>query len=103
MEDCTFLNGYHVSAGTLLMVNALEIQRDLSCMASSHMSSGQKGTYLALQMLHLTLATMLHCYDIAKLSDEEIDMTESPGLANLKANPVKVYLTPRLHPKTYYV
>lgn len=59
------------------------------------------GTALALRIVHLTLASLLHCFQFAKPSDEDIDMTESAGLTNLKATPLHVYLTPHLCPEIY--
>lgn len=127
MEDCTISPGYHVPSGTRLMVNAWKIQRDGNIwpepdkfrperFLTSHkdidvrgqnfelipFGSGRRscaGTSLALKMVHLTLASVLHCYEFARPSDAEIDMTESPGLSNLKATPLEVYLTPRVRPE----
>ncbi|KAI3452086.1 hypothetical protein Pfo_008751 [Paulownia fortunei] len=129
MEDCTISSGYKVSSGTRLMVNAWKIQRDGSIwpepnefrperFLTTHkdidirgqnfelipFGSGRRscpGTSLALQTVHLTLASVLHCYEFTKPSDAEIDMTESPGLTNLKATPLEVYLTPRVHPEIF--
>ncbi|GFP80960.1 cytochrome p450 82c4 [Phtheirospermum japonicum] len=129
MEDCTISPGYHVPSGTRLMVNAWKIHRDESIWPEPHefrperfltshkdidvrgqnfelipFGSGRRscpGTSLSLQMVHLTLASLLHCFDFAKPGDAEIDMTESQGLTNLKATPLEVYLTPRLHPETF--
>ncbi|KAH6791445.1 cytochrome P450 [Perilla frutescens var. frutescens] len=130
MEDCTLSTGHHVPSGTHLMVNIWKIQRDKKLweeplefrperfltshkdldMRSGHnfefipFGSGRRscpGTSLALQIVHLTLASLLHCYEFAKASDAEIDMTESFGITNLKATPLEVYITPRLHPHIY--
>ncbi|GMY28549.1 cytochrome P450 CYP82D47-like [Fagus crenata] len=51
--------------------------------------------------VQLTLATMLHAFEIATLSDKPVDMTEKVGLTNLKATPLEVHLTPRLAPQAY--
>ncbi|KAH6810238.1 hypothetical protein C2S51_024000 [Perilla frutescens var. frutescens] len=131
MEDCTLSTGHHVPSGTQLMVNIWKIQRneklweeplefrperfltshkDLD-MRSGHnfelipFGSGRRscpGSSLALQILHSTLASLLHCFEFARPnSDTEIDMTESSGLTNLKATPLEVHITPRLHPHIY--
>ncbi|KAL6526205.1 hypothetical protein OROMI_029845 [Orobanche minor] len=128
IEDCTISPGYHVPSGTRLMVNAWKIQRDESVWAeanefrperflTSHkdidvrgqhfelipFGSGRRscpGTNLALQMVHLTLASLLQCFEFERPCGEEIDMTESPGLTNLKATPLEVYLTPRVPRET---
>ncbi|KAH6810248.1 hypothetical protein C2S51_024010 [Perilla frutescens var. frutescens] len=124
-EDCTLSHGYHVPSGTRLLVNIWKIQRDEKIwpeplefrperFMTSHkdidmrgqnfelipFGSGRRscpGTSLALQMVHLTLASLLHCFEFAKASDAEIDMTESSELTNLKATPLEVYITPQLH------
>ncbi|KAK6129035.1 hypothetical protein DH2020_037232 [Rehmannia glutinosa] len=129
MEDCTISPGYRVPSGTRLMVNAWKIQRDESVWAEPHefrperfltshkdtdirgqnfelipFGSGRRscpGTSLALQIVHSTLASLLHCFEFAKPSDAQIDMTESQGLTNLKATPLEVYLTPRVRPEFF--
>lgn len=130
LEDCTLApNDYHVPSDTRLMVNIWKIQHDEKVWAepqefrperflTSHkdmdmkgynfefipFSSGRRscpGTALALRMVHFTLASLLHCFEFVKPFDEDIDMTESSGLTNLKATPLHVYLTPRLHPEIY--
>lgn len=129
LEDCTLSTGHHVPAGTRLMVNIWKIQRDGELwedplefrperFLTSHkhidvkgqnfelipFGSGRRscpGTALALRMVHLTLATLLHSFEFAKPGDTDIDMTESPGLTNLKATPLQVYVTPRLRPQIY--
>ncbi|KAB1204822.1 Cytochrome P450 82A3 [Morella rubra] len=125
MEDCTLSSGYHISAGTRLMVNAWKIHRDERIWSDPHkfwperfltshknidvrgqnfelipFGSGRRscpGVSLALQLVHLTLARLLHAFEVAKPSSDDVDMTESPGLANLKATPLQVMLTPRLN------
>ncbi|KAH6765415.1 cytochrome P450 [Perilla frutescens var. hirtella] len=127
LEDCTLSTGHHVPSGTRLLVNIWKIQRDeklweeplefrperfLTSHKDLDMRSGNNfefvpfgsgrrscpGTSLALQIVHLTLASLLHCFEFARPnSDAEIDMTESSGLTNLKATPLEVYITPRLH------
>ncbi|KAH6765412.1 cytochrome P450 [Perilla frutescens var. hirtella] len=131
IEDCTLSTGHHVPSGTQLMVNIWKIQRDEKLweeplefrperflmshkdldMRSRHnfelipFGSGRRscpGSSLALQITHSTLASLLHCFEFARPnSDAEIDMTESSGLTNLKATPLEVYITPRLHPHIY--
>ncbi|KAH1163712.1 hypothetical protein AAZX31_01G168800 [Glycine max] len=123
MEDCTFSCGYHIPAGTQLMVNAWKIHRDGRVWSdpndfkperflTSHkdvdvkgqnyelvpFSSGRRacpGASLALRVVHLTLARLLHSFNVASPSNQVIDMTESFGLTNLKATPLEVLLTPR--------
>ncbi|KAL5847521.1 hypothetical protein ACOSQ3_011045 [Xanthoceras sorbifolium] len=128
MEDCT-LNGYHVSAGTRLIVNVWKIQRDPRVWTNpsafqperfltSHadvdvrgqqfelipFGSGRRscpGVSFALQVLHLTLARLLHGFDISTPLDQPVDMTESPGLTIPKATPLEVLLSPSLPANLY--
>ncbi|QCD91285.1 cytochrome P450 CYP82D47-like isoform X2 [Vigna unguiculata] len=129
MEECTFSCGYHVPAGTHLIVNTWKIQRDGRVwhdpldfkperFLTSHkdvdvrgqnyelfpFGSGRRacpGVSLALRVVHLTLATLLHSFNVASPSNQAVDMTESIGLTNLKATPLEVLLTPRLDSKLY--
>lgn len=129
MEDCTLSTGYHIPAGMRLMVNAWKIHRDKCTWSDPHkfqperfltghkdidvrgqnfelipFGSGRRscpGISLALQLVHLTLASLLHGFEVAKPSNDEVDMAESPGLATLKATPLEVILTPRLNSELY--
>ncbi|XP_019185381.1 PREDICTED: cytochrome P450 82C4-like [Ipomoea nil] len=124
LKDCTLSNGYHVPAGTRLMINIWKIHRDESIwpepnefqperFLTTHkdidvrgqhfelipFGSGRRscpGIQLSLQTLYICLATLLHCFDFALPSDEKVDMSGSAGLVNAKATPLKVFLTPRL-------
>ncbi|KAJ1419095.1 Cytochrome P450 [Sesbania bispinosa] len=129
MDDCTFSCGYHIPAGTHLMVNAWKIHRDGRVWPDPHdfkperfltshkdvdvrgqnfelvpFGSGRRacpGASLALKVLPLTLATLLHSFNVSSPSNQVVDMTESFGLTNLKATPLDVVLTPRLDTKLY--
>ncbi|KAK7309242.1 hypothetical protein RJT34_05806 [Clitoria ternatea] len=129
LQDCTFSCGYHIPAGTHLMVNAWKIHRDARVWDDPHVfnpqrfftthkcvevkghnyelvpfSSGRRacpGASLALRVIHLALATVLHSFNVASPSNQLVDMTESIGLTNLKATPLDVFLTPRLHDMFY--
>ncbi|XP_020218116.1 cytochrome P450 CYP82D47 [Cajanus cajan] len=129
MEECTFSCGYHIPAGTRLIVNTWKIQRDGRVWSDPHdfkperfltrhkdvdvrgqnyellpFGSGRRacsGASLALRLVHLTLARLLHSFNVASPSDQAVDMTESIGLTNLKATPLDVLLTPRLDTKLY--
>ncbi|KAL8123196.1 strychnine-10-hydroxylase-like [Apium graveolens] len=128
MENCT-LAGFHISAGTRLLVNLSKLQRDPAIWSNplefqperfieKHIDvdvfgknfelipfgSGRRacpGINLALQVLHLTLARFLHGFDLGTVSDLPIDMTESAGLTNPKATPLEVTFRPRLPPSLY--
>ncbi|KAG6747784.1 hypothetical protein POTOM_047675 [Populus tomentosa] len=63
---------------------------------SLHLPAG-----LVFHILNLALATFLHGFDIETLDDAPIDMTETGGITNIKATPLKARLTPRLSPGLY--
>ncbi|KAA8528593.1 hypothetical protein F0562_035948 [Nyssa sinensis] len=127
-EDCT-ISGYHVPKGTRLMPNLWKLHRDPRIWSepseywperflTTHKDvdvrgqdfeltpfgagrRGCPGTTFGLQMLHLVLASLLHGFDLLTPANELIDMTESPGLTNIKATPLEVLLAPRLTPNLY--
>jgi cytochrome P450 len=127
-EDCT-LAGYHIPTGTRLLVNLSKIHRDPHVWSdpnefrperflTTHLGVDVKGQHfelipfgtgrrfcpgisLALQVMQLTLATLLHAFEIATPSDEPVDMTENVALTNLKSTPLEVHLTPRLPAQVY--
>ncbi|MBA0729312.1 hypothetical protein Golax_025938 [Gossypium laxum] len=130
LEDCILSTGYHIPSGTRLMVNAWMIQRDELVWSEPHdfqperflttkkdmdfqgqtfelipFGSGRRscpGVSLALKMLHFILGSLLHSFEVGKPSKlEDVDMTESTGLTNLKATPLEVLITPRLESKLY--
>ncbi|CAN0922155.1 Cytochrome P450 82A3 [Linum grandiflorum] len=127
-EDCT-VGGYHVRKGTQLITNIWKIQTDPRVWADPlefrperflltdknfdykgrnfeyiPFGSGRRscpGTSFGIQMVHLTLASFLHAFRISKRGDGLIDMTQSPGLTNMKATPLEVLVSPRLSPEVY--
>ncbi|XP_057989152.1 cytochrome P450 CYP82D47-like [Hevea brasiliensis] len=128
IEDCS-VGGYHIPAGTRLIVNVSKIHRDSRVwlnpsefiperFLTTHKDVDVKGqnfellpfgsgrricpaVSFALQVLNLTLATLLHSFEIETPSGQPVDMSESAGMTNLKATPVDVLLTPRLPPPLY--
>ncbi|GMI76924.1 cytochrome P450, family 82, subfamily C, polypeptide 4 [Hibiscus trionum] len=129
MEECTLSNGYHVTPGTRLLLNAWQIQHDQHVWTdpdefkperflTTHKDLDLKGqnfellpfgagrracsgVSLALQVIHLSMASVLHCFDIDTPGGQPVDMTESASLANVKATPLKVLLKPCLSDKLY--
>ncbi|KAF8406374.1 hypothetical protein HHK36_008461 [Tetracentron sinense] len=127
-EDCT-VAGYHVSGGTRLVLNLWKMQRDPSVWSdpsefrperflSSHkdidvrghhfelipFGSGRRvcpGISFALQVVHLALARLLHCFEFETPLGAPLDMTEGPGMTIPKVTPLEVLLTPRLPSKLY--
>ncbi|KAM7485737.1 hypothetical protein LguiA_001746 [Lonicera macranthoides] len=128
IEDCV-VGGYHIPKGTRLLINVWKIHRDPSIWSdpsefhperflTSHkevdfrgqhfelipFGSGRRicpGISLAMQDMQLILASLIHGFEVAKVSDEPIDMSESFGLTNLKNTPLEVFLKPRLSPNLY--
>ncbi|KAL4634618.1 hypothetical protein ACB092_04G212800 [Castanea dentata] len=128
LEDCT-LAGYNIPSGTRLLVNVPKLHQDPRVWVdptefrperflTAHKDVDVKGQHFelipfgsgrrmcpgisfALQVTQLTLATLLHAFEIATPSDEPVDMTEKGGLTNLKATPLEVNLTPRLEAQVY--
>ncbi|KAF5192794.1 Cytochrome p450 [Thalictrum thalictroides] len=128
MEDCT-VSGYHVPAGTRLIANLYKIQRDPRIWSNpcefqperfltTHANvdvrgqhfelipfgSGRRscpGTSFALQTVYLSLARLLQGFEFLTPQDAPVDMTESPGMTNLKTTPLQVLLNPRLPSHLY--
>ncbi|KAK8717528.1 hypothetical protein V6N13_044791 [Hibiscus sabdariffa] len=129
MEDCTLSNGYRVTPGTRLLLNAWQIHHDERVWSNPNefkperfltthkeldlkgqnfellpFGAGRRacsGVSLALQVIHLSLASVLHCFELETPDNKAVDMTESPSLANVKATPLHVLLKPRLSPQLY--
>ncbi|THU53220.1 hypothetical protein C4D60_Mb10t12130 [Musa balbisiana] len=118
-QDCT-VGGYDVPRGTMLLVNAWAIHRDpnswdepeefkperFQCEGGKEeaglrmlpFGSGRRkcpGEGLAMRVIGLALATVIHCFEWEKLPGEEVDMTEGRGLTMPKAKPLEAMCTPR--------
>ncbi|CAN0922151.1 Cytochrome P450 82A1 (Fragment) [Linum grandiflorum] len=128
MEDCT-VAGHLIRGGTRLIVNISKIQRDPQVWVNpdefrpdrfltTHkevdvkgqnfelipFGSGRRmcpGLNFALQVMYLTVGTLLHGFDFSRVSTELVDMTESIGLTNPKAYPLEVMFSPRLPAHLY--
>ncbi|KAK1427368.1 hypothetical protein QVD17_16051 [Tagetes erecta] len=123
-ENCT-IAGYNVKAGTRLIVNVWKLQRDERVwinpskfqperfMSLDHEQvdvRGQQfvlvpfgfgrrscpGITFSLQVLHLTLARLVHSFELGQPEGHPVDMTEGPGMTLPKLKPLEVLLTPRL-------
>ncbi|XP_057447525.1 cytochrome P450 82A4-like [Lotus japonicus] len=129
-ESCT-LGGYHIKKGTRLITNLWKINTDPSVWSdplefkperflTTHKDVDVRGHHFellpfgcgrricpgisfGLQMVHLTLATFLHSFEILNPSDELVDMTESFGLTNTKATPLEVLVKPSLSTNCYEI
>ncbi|KAL8473578.1 hypothetical protein ACS0TY_030423 [Phlomoides rotata] len=126
-EECN-VGGYHVPKGTWLIVNLWKLHRDPQVWQDDPLEfrperfldehvdvkgqhfelipfgAGRRicpGINFGLQMLHLVLANLLQAFELSTESDEKVDMTESPGLTNVKATPLNVLIAPRLSYNLY--
>lgn len=126
--DC-IVAGYHVPAGTRLLINLWKMQRDPRVwpnalefqperFLTSHQDVDVQGknfellpfgsgrrmclaVNFSLQLIQFTLASLLHGFDINKPLNEPVDMTESSGMSNIKATPLVVCVSPRLPAHVY--
>ncbi|GLJ27827.1 hypothetical protein SUGI_0546170 [Cryptomeria japonica] len=122
-EACT-IGGFHVAAGTCLLVNAWAIHRDADVWSSptefdperflkggkvidvkGHdfelipFGSGRRmcpGMSLALVVVHYTLARLLQSFEWCVPEGAVIDMSEGLGLTMPKAVPLETTIKPRL-------
>ncbi|KAI3504805.1 hypothetical protein L1887_26527 [Cichorium endivia] len=123
IEDCV-VGGYSVPKGTRLLVNIWKIHHDPKIWEDSFQfvperfltskknidakgqhfelipfGSGRRiclGMSIAVKSLQLILASIVHGFEFQNVSSEPIDMTESPGLTNLKATPLELLVVPRI-------
>nr|GEX69455.1 cytochrome P450 CYP82D47-like [Tanacetum cinerariifolium] len=127
-EDC-IIGGYTIPKGTRLLVNIWKIHHDPQIWTdpfeshperffTSKKEIGVKGQHfelipfgsgrricprisLALEALQLILATIIHGFEFQNPTNDDIDMTESPGLTSIKATPLELFVAPRLLPRLY--
>ncbi|XP_031098242.1 cytochrome P450 CYP82D47-like [Ipomoea triloba] len=128
IDDC-MVDGYTILKGTRLLVNAAKIHRDPNFWSDPNMfrperflnehneidvkgnhfelipfGSGRRmcpGISLALQIVELTLASLIHNFNLKRVSNEPIDMTESFGLTIMKKSPLCALFTPCLSSHLY--
>ncbi|CAJ1973349.1 unnamed protein product [Sphenostylis stenocarpa] len=129
MENC-IVGGYDVPSGTRLLTNISKLHRDPSVypnplefcperFLTTHNEVDLKGQHFelipfgagrrmcpglsfSLQLLQLTLATLLHGFDVATCDGGPVDMLERIGLTNTRASPLHLILTPRLSTHIYH-
>ncbi|XP_030532044.1 cytochrome P450 81E8-like [Rhodamnia argentea] len=112
-DDCT-IGGYFIPRDSIVMVNAWAIHRDpelwedpLSFKPERFEGSGGEkqhklmmpfglgrracpGAPLAQRVMGWTLALLIQCFDWKRVSEQEIDMRESPGTTMPKAVPLEL-------------
>ncbi|KAF5792398.1 putative cytochrome P450 [Helianthus annuus] len=129
-EDCV-VGGYTVPKDTLLIANLWKLHRDPNVWSDPYkfrperfltdkkdidlkgqhyellpFGSGRRmcpGVSFALQSLHLTLASLIQGFELAKSSDGPVDTSDIFRLTNNKASPLDVLLRPRLSSDVYRV
>ncbi|KDP38433.1 hypothetical protein JCGZ_04358 [Jatropha curcas] len=123
MEDCV-VGSYDIPKGTRLLVNLWKMHRDPRIWLDPYefrperfltthkdfdvkgqnfelmpFGSGRRmcpGVSFALQVMQLTLANLLHAFDISVPSGKQIDLVEGFGVTNNEATQLDVVLCPRL-------
>ncbi|RDX64589.1 Cytochrome P450 82A4, partial [Mucuna pruriens] len=106
IEDCT-VSGYNVKKGTRLIINLWKIHTDLNIWTDPlefKPESGRRicpGISFGLQVVHLTLANILHSFEILNPSTEPLDMSETFGITNTKTTSLDILIKPRLSPSCY--
>ncbi|XP_058081383.1 cytochrome P450 CYP82D47-like [Magnolia sinica] len=127
-KDC-HVGGFHVPAGTQVFFNVWKIHQDPRVwldpsefrperFITSHVDvdvRGQQFEYLpfgsgrracpgitfAMQVMHLTLARLLHAFHLDTPNGQPVDMTEGLGLTIPKSTQLEVLWTPRLPSHLY--
>nr|BBD34761.1 putative cytochrome P450 [Eschscholzia californica subsp. californica] len=127
-KDCV-VSGYHIPAGTGLIVNLHKIHRDPRVWSdplefkperflTNHKDIDMKGNNFellpfgagrrmcpaasfAIRMVQLALVRTIHGFDFKLPNDVPTDTSESAGLTNLKATPLEVIIAPRLSLELY--
>ncbi|KAG5587416.1 hypothetical protein H5410_047850 [Solanum commersonii] len=129
IEDC-YVGNYHIKKGTRLIVNLWKLQRDSRIWEDPNefkperwflkehsefnfrgqnfeyipFSSGRRmcpGLTFGSQVVHLTLAKLLHGFNISTTREEPIDLSEGLGIALPKAKPLQPFVSPRLAVELY--
>ncbi|KAH7660908.1 Cytochrome P450 E-class group I protein [Dioscorea alata] len=129
-EDCT-ISGFHIPAGTQVIVNAWKLQRDPSVwqdplefrperFLSSHAATmidvkgksyelipfgaGRRlcpGISMALHVMHLTLARLIQGFELKPVSSVPVELFEGLFSMTSYSTPLMVEITPRLSPQFY--
>ncbi|CAL1410906.1 unnamed protein product [Linum trigynum] len=128
-KDCT-VGGYHVPAGTRLLVNFYKLQADPKVwsnpmefkperfLTAQYKDLDVKGQHFELipfgagrrscpginfgiRMTELALASFLQAFEISTTFGEPVDMTAAHGLSVSRATPLEVLIKPRLYPSLY--
>ncbi|KAK8495674.1 hypothetical protein V6N13_100098 [Hibiscus sabdariffa] len=127
-EDCR-VSGYHVPKGTRLLVNLWKLHRDPrvwsnpeefrperfltthekadilgQCFELIPFGSGRRscpGMTLALQVIYLTIASLLQGFELTTPLNAAVDMSQGTGAVMPMTTPLELVLTPRLPSHLY--
>lgn len=113
-EDC-HVCGYHLHKGTRLIVNVWKLPERFVSNHANMDASGQHfefapfglgrrscpGYTFALQVSHLTLARLLHGFELTTPLNIPVDMTKGLGITMPRATLLEVLVTPRLSSQLY--
>jgi cytochrome P450 len=123
LEDC-YIQGYNVPKGTRVFANVWKLHRDPSIWSKPEKFSPERfinengeidheshqfeylpfglgrracpGSMFATQVIFITLARLLHGFDLDLAMGEVVDMKEGLGITLPKLTPLQLLLTPRL-------
>ncbi|XP_057794418.1 cytochrome P450 81Q32-like [Salvia miltiorrhiza] len=114
-QDCN-VGGFHIPAGTVLLVNAWAIQRDPDVWENADKFSPERfkegcdgfgfvpfgagrracpGAAMAMRLMGLALATLIQCFHWEREASEFVDMEHGSGLTLSKAKPLQALCRPR--------
>lgn len=127
-ENCIVAN-YHIPAKTQLIVNLQKLHRDPVIWEDPNEFKPQRflmsqknfdvrgqnpqlipfgngrrmcpGISFALQVMYVTLANLLHMFEVGRPSEELLDMEEGIGITCVRKNSLQIVLTPRLPSEVY--